>query len=272
MGKFDGILLCTDLDGTLLKNDKSISARDEQALNYFKENGGMLSVMTGRMSFVLEPIIEAVKPNVPVGFGNGLGIYDFEHNQKLHLSFTDSSVLTFVKKVYETFPEIGIEITTHDRIYCARVNDCIKKHLSDEGIQLVTADIDGFDEPIAKILFAAVPDRLEEFIRAISTCSEQKQFQFLRSDHIYHEILPKGVGKGSLLKKLAGQLGEKVTHTIAVGDNDNDVSMLEAAQVGIAVANATPAAKQAADLSTVSNQEDAIAHIIDQLDRGEIRL
>jgi len=80
------------------------------------------------------------------------------------------------------------------------------------------------------------------------------------------------VGKGSLLKKLAGQLGEKVTHTIAVGDNDNDVSMLEAAQVGIAVANATPAAKQAADLSTVSNQEDAIAHIIDQLDRGEIRL
>ena len=60
--------------------------------------------------------------------------------------------------------------------------------------------------------------------------------------------------------------------TIAIGDYNNDVSMIRAAHLGVAVANAVPEAKAAADLITVSNDESAIARIIYALDRGEITL
>ena len=51
MGKFDGILICTDLDGTILKNDKTISNRNIEAMEYFKKEGGYFTFVTGRMPF-----------------------------------------------------------------------------------------------------------------------------------------------------------------------------------------------------------------------------
>ena len=80
-----------------------------------------------------------------------------------------------------------------------------------------------------------------------------------------YEILPKGVSKGSALPILAKSLGVDMKNTIAVGDYDNDITMLKAAGVGYAVSNATAAAKAAADKITVSNEEHAIAKIISEL-------
>ena len=72
--------------------------------------------------------------------------------------------------------------------------------------------------------------------------------------------------------QLAEIYGIDPKRTVAVGDYDNDVSMLLAAGVGIAVENASEAAKRAADMITVSNDESAIARIIGDLDAGRIRL
>ncbi|MBQ3226919.1 MAG: HAD hydrolase family protein, partial [Clostridia bacterium] len=51
MGKFDGVLICTDLDGTLLKKDKTISEENLKAIEYFKREGGFFTIVTGRMPF-----------------------------------------------------------------------------------------------------------------------------------------------------------------------------------------------------------------------------
>lgn len=67
MGKFDGILMCTDLDGTLLRNDKSISQENLAAMEYFKAEGGWFTFITGRMPHYAMYICDAVKPNVPFG-------------------------------------------------------------------------------------------------------------------------------------------------------------------------------------------------------------
>ena len=67
-------------------------------------------------------------------------------------------------------------------------------------------------------------------------------------------------------------LGLDPQKTVAVGDYDNDVGMLRAAKLGVAVANASPAAKAAADHITVSNEEHAIAKIISDLDSGALCL
>ena len=72
--------------------------------------------------------------------------------------------------------------------------------------------------------------------------------------------------------RMAELLGIRADRTIAVGDYDNDVAMLKAAKVGFAVANAVDAVKAAADFITVSNNENAIAAIVDSLDRGRLIL
>ena len=76
MGIFDGILLCTDLDGTLLKNDGSISSENLEAIEYFKREGGAFTFVTGRPHYIAHDICEMIKPNVPFGCLNGGGVYD----------------------------------------------------------------------------------------------------------------------------------------------------------------------------------------------------
>ena len=77
-------------------------------------------------------------------------------------------------------------------------------------------------------------------------------------------------GDIELLKKIAELHGIDMKNTIVAGDNDNDVSMLEVAGVGVAVSNASPAAKKAANYHTVSNEEHAIARIIKDLEEGKL--
>ena len=71
MGKFDGILICTDLDGTLYRNDKTISDENKAAIEYFKSEGGLFTFITGRMPDYSEEAYMAASPNVPFGCING---------------------------------------------------------------------------------------------------------------------------------------------------------------------------------------------------------
>ena len=90
----------------------------------------------------------------------------------------------------------------------------------------------------------------------------------MNSIDILYEILPKGASKGNALYKMSELLGIDIKKTIAVGDYNNDVSMIKAAGVGFAVANAIPEAKAVADFVTVSNNDHSIAAIVDGLDKG----
>ena len=76
MGKLDGILIVTDLDGTLYKNDKSISHQNREAIDYFKREGGYFTFITGRMPYYSMDAYDSVMPNVPFGCINGGGVYD----------------------------------------------------------------------------------------------------------------------------------------------------------------------------------------------------
>ena len=81
------------------------------------------------------------------------------------------------------------------------------------------------------------------------------------------EILPKNSNKGTLLKRMADLLGFDMSKTVAVGDYENDLVMIKMAGTGYAVANACLELKAVADRITVSNEENAIAKIIDDLDK-----
>jgi len=171
--------------------------------------------------------------------------------------------------VEEQLPEVGFEVTT-DQIYFSKRSPQTEKHRIDEFLPDITCDYKTFDEPIIKILFGVDAKLVDKLIKTINSHPNAGLFDYIRSDHEYFEILPKGASKGALLKKIAELHGIDMSKTIVAGDNDNDVSMLEAAGVGVAVSNASPAAKKAADYHTVSNEEHAIARIVKDLEAGKL--
>ena len=120
---------------------------------------------------------------------------------------------------------------------------------------------------IAKILFADRDgDRITRLAALLNAHPRANEFDFIRSDRTLYEILPRGIHKGVALSKLAEILCIDPRRTVAVGDYDNDIGMLRTAGLGVAVANATEAAKAAADMITVSNEQHAIAALIDDLE------
>jgi Cof subfamily protein (haloacid dehalogenase superfamily) len=212
-----------------------------------------------------------IKPNAPVGCINGGGIYDFERNEYLWTMTLPRDATELVGAVIDGVPEVGVQMNALDKIYFCRENERMAKFRRFTGSPNITGDYKTLDVPVAKVVFGS--DSEEEINRIagiLRNHPRSAEFDYIRSERTLYEILPKGSSKGNLLPRLAEILGVKMSRTVAVGDYNNDVSMIEDAGVGIAVANAVEEAKAAADIVTVSNEEHAIARIIEEIECGEI--
>ena len=84
MGKFEGILLVSDIDATLFNSEHHISEENAQAIEYFKSEGGLFSVASGRMRDAVGNYLNELKINAPTILHNGAKIYDFENNVTLY--------------------------------------------------------------------------------------------------------------------------------------------------------------------------------------------
>lgn len=272
MKKFEGIFFATDLDGTLLRNDKSISEENLDAIKYFMAEGGTFTFVTGRATVGATGVYDVIKPNAPCGCFNGGGIYDFAKQQILWGVKMPENVLELVKYVDDNFPEIGIEVHTQKNIYFCKPSVATEEHKAHESLPDLYCSYYDIQEDFVKILFGGESCDLPELIDGLKLHSMSKNFDFIRSDAKYYEILPKGVNKGNLVEKIGEIMGIGMDKTIAVGDNDNDAEMLKRVGYGFAVSNASPMAKQSADYITVSNEENAIAKIITELDCGKLAI
>lgn len=277
MNKFKGILLCTDLDGTLLKNDKTISAENLEAIEYFKSEGGFFTFVTGRMPFFVGDIYNAVKPNAPFGCVNGGGLFDGETQKYLWTAKMDKSVNKLISAIDDAFENVGIQVNTYFKTHyckdCSAMENFRRVAGIKDGFCVFGSAYDSVKEPIAKIIFASDDeDELLGVAELLKSHPAADKFILVRSEKTLFEILPKTSGKGAVFKRLAEYLNIQPQKCFAVGDYDNDISMLKAAGVGIAVSNASVGAKEAADFVTVSNEENALAKVICEIENGKFEI
>lgn len=268
MGKFKGILMASDLDSTLLDSKRRISDVNRRAIERFEAEGGIFTYITGRTPFGCRVILDQMTPNAPIGCLNGGGIYDARAGKYLWRAELDPSAEELISFVETRFPEVGIEVCGFDNAWVIKSNRIIEEHMALECLHYEDATWSEIaDRGIAKVLLMSEADRIGALAEAISRHPLSDRFAFVQSAEQYYEVLPRGTGKGLLLCKLAELLGISPDKTVAVGDNHNDVSMICAAHLGVAVANATQPAKDAADLVLpVTHEEHAIAHLIERLD------
>ena len=273
MKKFEGVLFCTDLDGTLYSDDKKVSKENLDAIEYFKSEGGLFTFITGRDPQISMEICDIIKPNAPFGCLNGGGIFDMKENRYLWKKILPDEAMKLVDEVYRRMPDMGIIFFTEGKILFARDNEATVYFRSVTGAPLIACDYTAFDKEMLKVVFAHNDsDQIEALIDLLDSHPLASQFDFIRSERRLYEILPKNTNKGSTLIKMAELLGVDRRRTVAVGDYNNDVSMVELAGVGFAVANAVDEVKSVADYITVDNNHSAIAAIIDRLGKGDLKI
>lgn len=272
MGKFDGILIVSDLDGTLLNDEHQIPNSNKEAIAYFEREGGCFTYISGRVARCMAPIFQMMTPPIPVGCNNGM-VYDPNREEWVDFGEMTLDVLPLVQDVLAEFPDAGIVIMGKKHVYFSKRDPIGDRFREIVGLSERYEWFDELQEPFCKVLFTYPAERFDLLRRAVDSHPLAVNYELVRSDPKYYEVMPKGCNKGRALKTLAAYLNISPSRTIAVGDNENDIPMFREARLGIAVKNAAPVAKNAADVVLdVNNNQGAIAEIIRKLDTKELVL
>lgn len=259
------VVLVTDMDGTFLPSSKIPGEKSLKAVESFQQKGGRFSIATGRAMQAAEQYFDTVKVNCPIIMCNGGMIYDLNSRKSLYDVFLPNNTADIVKEIFSDNPNVGGEILRLDNVYVPKMNECEKEHIKICKVEPVAAQLDEIPDNWYKVLFAADAediDRLEEYVK-----NKNWDFvDFVRSTPNYFEILPKNITKGSALKKMRAICGMEDYTFVAVGDYNNDIQMLQEADVGICPSNAADDVKKIADLVLdVSCEEDVIAKVVEYI-------
>lgn len=108
MGIFEGYLLVSDMDGTLLNDKRKISDDDKNAIKYFKENGGLFTIATGRMLESAGRFARELDLSLPIILYNGSKVYDYTSEKVIKEYFLEEERKVVINKLLQENKEIGI--------------------------------------------------------------------------------------------------------------------------------------------------------------------
>ena len=273
MKKFEGILICTDLDGTLVRSDGTVSESDLKAIEYFKSEGGLFTFITARMLCHTAEVRAMIHANAPLGCLNGGALYDEKKEDFIWTCEIDSSVFDLARYIVANTTDIGIALVGFHNVYFYGDIPAITEYRIPRKLPDLKANIGNIGEPLCKLMLIAKDN--ETVFNAVEILNNHpfaSRFDYLHSQPGVYEILPKGMNKGLIISALTEVLGTDIKNTVAIGDHRIDIPMLRAADIGIAVSNAKDAVKAAADYVTVSNEESPLSHVIADIENGLIKI
>lgn len=153
MKKFEGMLFCTDLDGTLYRDDKTLSRENREAIDYFKAEGGRFTFITGRVPATSREIYRAIRPNAPYGCINGAAIYDGEKEEYLDRLFLAEEALELVQQVDRELGDVGIQLNTEDGVYFCKDNPAMVRFRELTGLPDFSCPLERMKKDGIKIVF-----------------------------------------------------------------------------------------------------------------------
>ena len=270
MPDLSNILLITDMDGTLLPENKILSRKDIEAINRFRKDGGKFTIATGRTLQSAIKYIEELEIDIPVILYNGSLIYDIHAGKVMFTDELPGYAKDIAKELFDYMENPGGEVLRLDNIYVVCNNEYEQEHVRICQVEPSYSELDEIPEGgWYKILFADRPDRVE----ALEKYIKQKNYSvdFVRSHDTFIEMLPKGSSKGAALKEYIKLMGMEDFKVISAGDYHNDIEMIRTADVGAATANAQQDVKNAADIVLKNTSDEAaIAELIDMIYSEEI--
>lgn len=260
MPTFKKVLLVSDLDGTLLNMNRQVSEKNGAALKQFVKSGGKFTIATGRGIEGVKPLLDILPINAPLILLNGAVIYDVEKSRILFENTMEEHSEDFVAELAEEFSGIGIEVFNRNGINLVYKNESTEDHRKWEPYSDKIFSINDVPMPWYKVLILWEPKKLIEVEKYLRETACSFNFMYSATDMI--ELTSKSSSKGKALEKLISYLGYSASDVVAIGDNMNDLDMIKTAGTGIAVDNALPCLKEAADYCCCHHDESAVSEVI----------
>ena len=268
MGKFTGYLICTDCDGTLTYEPGKVSEENAQAIRYFQQEGGVFTLATGRFPDHAELFQDKIQMNAPMVSLNGTLLYDTGKKQLIEKWGTPTAsfyeVLSYVQENYPDIWDFWMN-GEYDNGTFGSVGYNPSEHQNKAKSLKETLEV--FPREMLKMVIAAPADVISKLQPDLKH-KFGTRFRFDTSWPEGLEIQRADSGKGIAVRYLKNHLDQEIHTTIGIGDFENDITLLEYADIGYAVSNAIDSVKKIADRQTVSNREHALAAVIEEIERG----
>jgi Cof subfamily protein (haloacid dehalogenase superfamily) len=278
MGKFDGVLIASDFDNTVVYTEGAlrtgsaqppVSPANRAALEYFMAEGGIFSIATGRALPAFAAVAPGIPMNGPTVLFNGAAIYDFSTRRYLCTAFLPETIRGHMAQLLAEMPDLTFEIYHDDNsIQVVHPNHITREHL--HLTHSPTEPIDSLDQapsPLSKILFEEEPERLARVAARIRSESWGGEYEVALSSDRLLEVTARGANKGGMVARLAEMLHISREHLYCVGDHNNDIPMLRLARIPFAPRNAIAPVHAVPGVRILPDcWDDAIAEMIRQLD------
>lgn len=259
-------MIAIDLDFTLLDSHGNIPERTAKAIHAAKDAGIRVVICTGRTIKGMRRFHDVLSLDTLMITSGGAEVYDAEGQ----IIFGYPVEPKLVKQVLAFAREYGV----HAQVYVGgelayhSKNSYAEKYEQSYGFPgIEIPDIYDRDDLLTpKILFMSEPETILAMQREAET--RFPQLAVKRSKPEFLEFVHPDVSKGEAMKFVADHYGIDLKDVVAVGDSEIDISMIEAAGLGVAVANASDETKAAADMVCASNDDAGVADVIDQILAG----
>ena len=256
------LLVATDLDGTLIRTDGTVSDRTREALRQVERSGAMVIFVTGRPMRVMAEVVAQTAASGLAICANGALVYDLDSGRMVsHRPLEPAVAIKLAEEIRAAVP--GVSFAVESGLRFGR----------EPGFRAMWPDpnevVAGFTElleqmPATKLLVrrgnTAMADVYETIVELAGTDAA-----VTFSSHDLIEIAGPGVSKAVALAELASERGVDPAEVIAFGDMPNDLPMFAWAGYSVAVANAHPDVLAAADEITASNDEDGVAIVLERV-------
>lgn len=259
-------LICLDLDGTLLTDEKKITPYTKRILKRLMDDGHHVIISTGRPYRASEVYYQELQLTTPIVNFNGAFVH--HPTDDTFNIFHEPLDLTISREIFSQVKDLNIQNII------AEVKDHVFFHYHDEYL------INGFSMGNPLVRSGNLMDSLQEGPTSILIQAKEQYIPTIRqhlsdiyAESIEHrrwgapypviEIVKKGITKAVGVEMVARYLNVEQQHIIAFGDEDNDNEMIKYAGIGVAMNNAIQELKDIADQETLSNNDDGVAKFLE---------
>ena len=260
-------MIASDMDDTLLNNERKISPRNLAAIKRALAAGIVFTLATGRMYRSIKPFAEQLQLDVPLIAYNG-ALVKGALSEKVYVRkpMQLQTALVSFHCLLKKLPVYYVQVYIDDELLVKEENEYSRMYSRISGVPTTAVGEAVYHitkAPYKLILMtessdfaASWQDVANRFDRRIDVTSSKDNFL---------ELMEPAVNKWVAVKELAESFGIKPDEIMCIGDSNNDISMIANAGIGVAVANAKPQVQQAAKLITASNDNDGVALAIENI-------
>ncbi len=268
-------LIALDLDGTLKSTNKQILPKTKMILQNLARRGIIIVLASGRPTAGLYAEAEELELDKTGGYllsFNGAKIVDYCTKEIIYQKVYDAKT---AHNVYDRAKKYDLAVMTYsDELILTEDDNDEYVIIESEINHMPIKHIDSFKEvvnfSVNKVLLTGNPDYAGRIVEEFKA-PYGDSLSIYRSAPFFIEVMAQGIDKAASLQALINRLGITPNEVISFGDGYNDLTMIEFAGMGVAMANAVDEVKQRADYITLSNDEEGIYECLKMLERkGEI--